>query len=284
MSEGKCYMSRRLVINVGAIVSLAFFLVLSVGVCRALDKSEELNRLWNDYGRHGDERVVAGGFPYMECFKQSAKKNSVPLSLLLAVARAESDFNPNAVADNQNTGDCYGIMQLKWPVTARDELGFRSLAELMEPCGNIDGGARYLAAMIKLHNGNYHKALAAYNQGPGAIPARLTVSSLPAAGVKYSSLVFHHLRYVLAFPGAGKHVYEVERKYPLIAFDYHFRVMIFSKSLKEDIPELRLDWFSDPEGKNQLVLLYKDEKYLNRCLARIKKIKNWDFSGHTPFR
>ncbi len=61
-------MARRLVINVGAIVSLTFFLVLSVGVCRALDKSEELNRLWNDYGRHGDERIVAGGFPYMECF------------------------------------------------------------------------------------------------------------------------------------------------------------------------------------------------------------------------
>ena len=93
-------------------------------------------------------------------FNAAAQKHNVPVNLLKAVAKAESDFRPNA------TSSCgaMGIMQLM-PATAKS-LG---VTDAYDPEQNIMGGAKYLSQMLTQFGGNVEFALAAYNAGPGAV-------------------------------------------------------------------------------------------------------------------
>jgi soluble lytic murein transglycosylase-like protein len=90
--------------------------------------------------------------------RDSAARHSVPPALVEAVAWQESRFNNAAVSPK----GALGVMQLL-PRTASD-LGVDP-ADLR---GNIDGGAAYLAQMIRRF-GDLKLALAAYNAGPGAV-------------------------------------------------------------------------------------------------------------------
>ena len=68
--------------------------------------SLNLDDLWRSYKKNNIVRQPSREFPYMNCFRQSARRHNVPLTMLLAVARGESDFNPKSVAQNKNTGNC----------------------------------------------------------------------------------------------------------------------------------------------------------------------------------
>lgn len=105
-------------------------------------------------------RKVSGGENYEDYFKRAADTYQIPENLLKAVAKAESDFNPNAVS----RCGAQGIMQLM-PSTARS-LG---VADSFDPGQNIMGGAKYLRQMLDNFNGDVTKAVAAYNAGPGAV-------------------------------------------------------------------------------------------------------------------
>ena len=97
---------------------------------------------------------------YDAIFKKAAKKYGVSESLLKAVAKAESDFNPNDVS----SAGAVGVMQLM-PSTAK-ELGVKNPYDAEQ---NIMGGAKLIAAHLKKFNGNVRYALAAYNAGSGAV-------------------------------------------------------------------------------------------------------------------
>ncbi len=81
-------------------------------------------------------------------------------ALLRAVIHAESAFNPYAVSDR----GARGLMQLM-PDTA-SEMGVR---DVFDPTQNIEGGARYLAQMMRDFGGDVTLATAAYNAGPAAV-------------------------------------------------------------------------------------------------------------------
>ncbi|MGN0480116.1 MAG: lytic transglycosylase domain-containing protein [Lachnospiraceae bacterium] len=93
-------------------------------------------------------------------FQKMADKYDVPLDLLKAVAKVESDFRMDVVSKS----GAVGVMQLM-PRTA-EALG---VTNIYDPEQNIEGGAKYLAGAIDYFNGDVALAVAAYNAGYGAV-------------------------------------------------------------------------------------------------------------------
>lgn len=95
-----------------------------------------------------------------EIFNTASETYCVPVALLKAVAKAESNFNPNA------TSSCgaMGIMQLM-PGTA-SSLG---VTNAYDPEQNIMGGAKLLSQLLRQFDGNTVLAVAAYNAGSGNV-------------------------------------------------------------------------------------------------------------------
>ena len=117
---------------------------------------------FNGYGSYGG---VEGNLTsvYDEYFALAAATYQVPEALLKAMAKVESDFNPNAVSG----AGAVGIMQLM-PATAAN-LG---VTNPYDPKENIMGGAKYIGEMLRTFSAypnGLDLALAAYNAGPGAV-------------------------------------------------------------------------------------------------------------------
>ncbi len=93
-------------------------------------------------------------------FDQAARQYGISKDLLMAVAKAESNYNPSAVSG----AGAIGIMQLM-PDTANN-LGVSNPYDATE---NIMGGARYLSQLLTQYNGDASLALAAYNAGTGNV-------------------------------------------------------------------------------------------------------------------
>jgi soluble lytic murein transglycosylase-like protein len=124
---------------------------------------------------------AAAGYPYQSCFEVASRLHDVPLDVLLAVAAAESAWNPDA----RSHANAHGIMQIQWPGTAR-HLGVTRLSELYNPCLNIELGARYLRELLDRSNDDLEWALAAYNYGPTRLDG---VTELPSGASRYVATV-----------------------------------------------------------------------------------------------
>jgi soluble lytic murein transglycosylase len=81
-------------------------------------------------------------------------------SLVRAVIKVESDYDPNALSSK----GAQGLMQLI-PETARD----MNVSDPFNPAQNIRGGSRYLRLMLDQFGDDLEMALAAYNAGPSAV-------------------------------------------------------------------------------------------------------------------
>ncbi len=93
-------------------------------------------------------------------FEEAAEKYNVPVKLLMAVGKAESGFNTDAVS----SAGAQGVMQLM-PSTAA-ALG---VDNAFDARSNIMGGAKYLAQKLQQYNGDIDLTLAAYNAGSGNV-------------------------------------------------------------------------------------------------------------------
>ncbi len=204
-------------------------------------------------------------FPYQHCFERAARRHELPVALLLAVARGESDFDPSATSG----ADALGLMQIRWPQTAR-HLGIASKSKLFEPCTNVDAGARYLKEMLARYDGSTHRALAAYNHGPGRIPTG--DAPLPAKARWYSAYIRGHFDYVTAHAETPDRTppYAAEGRLPVIRFSRPYRASALVQSLKSRRPALRLDVFRRPNGRYEVVLLYADPKERSASLRILK--------------
>lgn len=106
------------------------------------------------------DTITTSETQYDAYFKKASETYNIPVYLLKAVAKQESNFQANCVSKS----GAVGIMQLM-PATA-SSLGVHNS---YDPEQNIMGGAKYLANNLKTFNNDASLALAAYNAGPNAV-------------------------------------------------------------------------------------------------------------------
>jgi hypothetical protein len=91
--------------------------------------------------------------------EEATDNGNVPVSLALAVARVESNFDPRA----HSVAGARGVMQIM-PATARGEFGVRA-KELWHPRTNARLGVRYLEKLFNQYGQRWDLALSHYNGG-----------------------------------------------------------------------------------------------------------------------
>jgi soluble lytic murein transglycosylase-like protein len=97
---------------------------------------------------------------YDKIIMHHSKLHGMDPSLIKAVMKAESNFNPNAIS---NKG-AQGLMQLM-PDTAR----LMKVDDPFDPDDNIMGGTKYLKLLDGIFYGDIELMLAAYNAGPNKV-------------------------------------------------------------------------------------------------------------------
>ena len=186
-------------------------------------KNYQLEAQWNFAQTNFKNAIPKVEFPYHDTFVEASRETGIPYSILVALARGESDFQAKASSrlsqakkDKYGITGCYGVMQICWPGTAQ-ELGL-SYDELFVPETNIMAGAAYLRKKLIEFDGNYYLAIAAYNYGgcnvkrqvfqplrggrldclsDAPLKRRASVMSEGAHG--YSQYIYDHLEHVVGY-------------------------------------------------------------------------------------
>ena len=128
-------------------------------------------------------RHLAG--PYAHLVVAAAHKAHVSPRLVAAVVQVENGGNFHGSPTRVSAAGAIGVMQLE-PGTAWDTLRVNPWNARQ----NIDGGARYLARMLRRFGGNVRLALMAYNAGPTLIAG----GGRPWAAVAYAREVMRDAR------------------------------------------------------------------------------------------
>lgn len=224
----------------------------------------DLDAAWRSYLDQQAHLEPAYRFPHATCFGVAALEYDLPETLLLAVARGESDFNETA----RSRANAHGIMQILWPGTAR-HLGIHRLSELYDPCTNIDAGARYLKEMLQRYGDNLHLALAAYNYGPERIAT--DGRNVPSGAEWYSGYIYRHLNYVIGQgttqPAVANSLYSELGQSTLVTFGEPYRAAAFIARLEDLAPSLSLDWFRRGTGEFEVVMTYADRQEFDRSAS-----------------
>ena len=248
--------------NTRAVLVLALLAPALAFAATSLPDGEDAVDAWARYMQSATTREPVYTFPHAGCFRQAALSHGLPLTLLLAVARGESDFDAGA----KSRANAHGVMQIQWPGTAQ-HLGIHRLSQLYEPCTNIDAGARYLAELLTRYDGDLHLALAAYNYGPGRIPPGAT--SIPAGALWYSGYIYRHLGFVLGEGVAAEVVATLYSEFGrslLLSFGEPYRAEAFVAHVERrlagtpgDAGALQIDWFRTDVGRFDVVFTYADK-------------------------
>lgn len=119
----------------------------------------------------------------------AAKRYRVDESLIRAIIKQESDFNPNVTS----SAGAMGLMQLM-----PENVQHYGISDPYNIEQNIDAGTRHIKDYIKMYNGNIKLGLAAYNAGPGTLQRRGVKSEadfykLPSETQNYVKIISKNL-------------------------------------------------------------------------------------------
>ena len=218
-------------------------------------REETVIQAWKDFSENSKEAAVKEGYPYIGCFERAALRHHIPLPLLLAVARGESNFDPAA---ESNKG-CLGIMQIQWPGTAKD-LGITNKSDLLDPCINIDTGARYLSWLSKKFRGDLYLTVAGYNYGPNGV----SPGKVPEGARWYAAYIHRHLQTVLfgSFQETGRVL--------ILEFTFYRSAFDFAAYLEKAGGGLPLDIFRSRKYTYDVYVTYKTALQRDQYLQRLK--------------
>lgn len=132
--------------------------------------------------------------PWREHFESAAKETGLPQSLLYAIARTESSFEPTVASG----AGAIGLMQLLPSAAGRVaglwNLPKPSVASLRKPGVNVAVGARYLLELSRFFRDNHALVAVGYNAGPYAmrrwldqhsgVATDVLVESVPSGGAR----------------------------------------------------------------------------------------------------
>ena len=115
-----------------------------------------------------DYYASATGSPYEQAARSAAQRAGIDPDLFVRQIRQESGFDPGA----GSPAGAQGIAQFM-PGTARDVatrlLGVDESTFWGDPNLQLEGAARLMREYLQQYGGDYRKALAAYNAGPGNV-------------------------------------------------------------------------------------------------------------------
>ena len=257
---GLCRMNR--FVKIIAVASIISFFILP-GITIAVSTGEVQDILKNP-------AKIAVNYPFKNCFQKTAKKENIPVSLLVAVARGESNLNPRAVSKK----NAVGLMQIPWPLTAK-KLGFSKKEDLFDGCKNIDAGGRYIKELLRRYNGNLFRTLAAYNYGPTRISSNGTIPNEAEQYVDYIYDKYRSFRPVPVEKGESfdlKFVLKSSKWQTVLLRPYLFNFYFYARNTKKDLSKragingVTYDVEKNMEGKYQVVAIF------NKSITNEKKV------------
>ncbi len=240
-----------------ACIAMMFGYSISPARARTTGLSEsEIKGAWKAFQDTRGSLGVRGNYPYMDCFTETAGRHDLPLALLLAVARGESNFDKKA----KSSKECYGIMQLKWPGTAND-MGITRKQDLFDPCKNIEAGGKYLAFLLERYEGDAFLAVAAYNYGPG----RISDGNVPEGARWYAAYIYNHLQHVLSKR------YEKTDRLLVLEFTYFSMASHYMEFLREIVKEVPFEIFKSERYTYDIFITYKSQEEREDYIGRLKE-------------
>jgi len=243
-------------------------LLLAGQVLSAVDAAE-LSREWSRYladpSLHLPEQRH---FPHQACFEAAALRHRLPATLLVAVARGESDFDPAAVS----AANAVGVMQIRWPLTAR-HLGIDARRRLFDPCTNIEAGARYLRELLERFDGDLHLALLAYHQGPSGLAADLDRRRTPH-NLWYSRYILDHMNFVLdrAADAESLPAYSNTGRFEIVVFGAPFHARSLASFLNDELAPLHFDRFKQEPGVYAVTFHFEDRQQHQSGLRALQRL------------
>jgi soluble lytic murein transglycosylase-like protein len=111
----------------------------------------------------GQGKKLTGLFPVPSYGPPSGYR--IDPSLILAFARIESHFQPNATSP----AGAHGLMQIMPGTAAHIRGGSVDMSDLNDPSTSLDLGQRYLSELLDDMSGNLIEVAAGYNSGPGNV-------------------------------------------------------------------------------------------------------------------
>lgn len=130
--------------------------------------------------------------PYMDIIRDASSVYGVPVNVIMAVIKAESDYQPRCLSHS----GAMGLMQIM-PENAE----YYGVTNAYDARQNIMCGTEEIARHLRSYNGDLRLALVAYNTGPGNVARRGVTSSSSAAYTSIPASVREYADRVMRYAG-----------------------------------------------------------------------------------